>query len=253
MKKVLLIGKFNTIFEDINQYLAKYFIMQVCVDKPDMVRGILKLNTPNLVVISMFGMNLEHVRIFADLRKLYPGLPVVCIGTQSEQDFFLDFLSGHQFHVLTRPIGNDVIVGKIAEALFLKYDAAQDAFVDAAEEKKCIMLVDDNATQLRMLSEMLEDRYDIQMATSGMKALTLIGKRVPDLIFLDYEMPLCDGKMTLQMIREVEEAKDVPIVFLTGVRDMEHIKAVVDLKPAGYLLKPATSAMIFQAIEKYLK
>lgn len=253
MKKVFFIGKFNTVFEDINQYLTKYFSVQVCIDKPDMVRSMLKLNQPNLVVISMIGMNLEHVRIFADLKKMYPGLPVVCIGTLNEQAFFEDFLSNIQFHVLTRPIGNDVIVEKIAEVLFLKYNADKDEFEEMVEERKCIMLVDDNAAQLRMINEMLRDKYDVQMATSGMKALTLIGKRVPDLIFLDYEMPLCDGKMTLQMIREVEEAKDVPVVFLTGVRDREHIKAVLDLKAAGYMLKPASAAAIFQAIEKYMK
>ena len=253
MKKVFFIGKFNTVFEDINQYLTKYFSVQVCIDKPDMVRSMLKLNQPNLVVISMIGMNLEHVRIFADLKKMYPGLPVVCIGTLNEQAFFEDFLSNIQFHVLTRPIGNDAIVEKIAEVLFLKYNADKDEFEEMVEERKCIMLVDDNAAQLRMINEMLRDKFDVQMATSGMKALTLIGKRVPDLIFLDYEMPLCDGKMTLQMIREVEEAKDVPVVFLTGVRDREHIKAVLDLKPAGYLLKPASATAIYQAIEKYIK
>lgn len=253
MKKLLFVGKFNTIFEDINRYLANYFHVQVCIDKPDLVRGILNLNMPDLVLISMFGMNLEHVRIFADLRKLYPGLPVVCIGTENEQSYFLDFLAGHQFHVLTRPIGNDQIGEKIAEALFLTYDETRDKFIDNVTEKKCIMIVDDNPTQLRMMNEILQDVYDVQMATSGMKALTLIGKRVPNLIFLDYEMPLCDGKMTMQMIREVEEAKDIPIVFLTGVRDMEHIRAVVDLKPAGYLLKPATAAVIFDAIEKFIQ
>lgn len=114
------------------------------------------------------------------------------------------------------------------------------------------MLVDDNAMQLRTLNEMLKQKYEVQMATSGMKALTLIGKKKPDIIFLDYEMPMCDGKMTLEMIREVEEAKDIPVVFLTGVNDKEHIEAVLRLKPAGYLLKPASADMIFSTLDKFL-
>ena len=48
------------------------------------------------------------------------------------------------------------------------------------------------------------------------------------MIFLDYEMPICDGKMTLEMIRELEESKDIPVVFLTGVSDKEHIAAVLE-------------------------
>ena len=96
--------------------------------------------------------------------------------------------------------------------------------------RKLILLVDDDGMQLRTLNGMLKDNYDIRMATSGMQALTLIGKKKPDLIFLDYEMPVCDGRMTLEMIRELEEAKDIPVVFLTGVNDKEHIQAYLNLK-----------------------
>lgn len=92
------------------------------------------------------------------------------------------------------------------------------------------MLVDDDGMQLRTLNGMLKDNYDIRMATSGMQALTLIGKKKPDLIFLDYEMPVCDGRMTLEMIRELEEAKNISVVFLTGVNDKEHIQAYLNLK-----------------------
>ena len=80
----------------------------------------------------------------------------------------------------------------------------------------------------------------------------MIGKKKPDMIFLDYEMPICDGKMTLEMIRGMEESKDIPVVFLTGVSDKEHIAAVLDLKPAGYLLKPADAERIYSIIEKVL-
>ena len=99
---------------------------------------------------------------------------------------------------------------------------------------------------------MLKEKYEVRVATSGMQALTLIGKKKPDMIFLDYEMPICDGRMTFQMIKELDEAKDIPIVFLTGVSDKEHIEAVLELKPAGYLLKPANADRIYNIIEKVL-
>lgn len=101
---------------------------------------------------------------------------------------------------------------------------------------------------MRALNEMLKEKYEVRVATSGMQALTLIGKKKPDLIFLDYEMPICDGKMTLEMIRELDESKDIPVVFL--VSDKEHIAAVLDLKPEGYLLKTANSDVIYKTIEK---
>ncbi len=76
--------------------------------------------------------------------------------------------------------------------------------------------------------------------------------RSPDLILLDYEMPVCDGKMTLEMIRADEEMKDIPVVFLTAVNDRANIEAVLKLKPAGYFLKPAVKDKLIAEIEKIL-
>lgn len=252
MKKIFMIGKFNTVFKDINNYLNNYFQVQVCVDNLEMVRGMLKLNQSQLVLISLIGFDKESGKILSELRFKHPHVPVICIGTESEQVHFEEYFRTKQFHALQRPISNAQILEQICELLQLTYDAQNDTVMDKKSEKKTVLLVDDNAIQLRSLNEMLKSKYDVQMATSGMKALTMIGKRVPDVILLDYEMPMCDGKMTLQMIRELEEAKDIPVVFLTGVSEKEHIKAVLGLHPAGYLLKPAGAEMIFETLNKIL-
>ena len=119
-------------------------------------------------------------------------------------------------------------------------------------EKKTVLLIDDNAVQIRTLNVMLKEKYNVLMTTSGVKALTLLEKKVPDIIFLDYEMPECDGRMTLEMIRQVEKVKDIPVVFLTGLNDKEHIDSVLELNPAGYLLKPASIDSILEMIDKVL-
>ena len=62
-----------------------------------------------------------------------------------------------------------------------------------------------------------------------------------------------DGKMTFQMIKDIDGAEDIPVFFLTGVKDRAHIQAVLDLKPAGYLLKPASAEMIYEVTNKYLE
>ncbi len=278
MKRVMLIGRFNTIFHDINNELNQHFNVQVCVDNLEMVKGMLKLNSPDLVILSLIGMEQAGGQIMSELKFNYARTPVICIGTESEQSRFTEYIRAARFRVLTRPVSNEQIVKEACELMGEVYeggtqrvirnfdgagdDDSQETDVDALLEsigqpvaksgRKCVLLVDDSKIQLRSLSSALAGRYDVQVANSGMKALTLIGKRVPDIIFLDYEMPMCDGKMTLQMIREVDEAKDIPVVFLTGMRDKEHIKEVLELKPAGYLLKPPNLDTIFQTIEDVL-
>ena len=69
---------------------------------------------------------------------------------------------------------------------------------------------------------------------------------------MDYEMPVCDGKMTLEMIRADEDMKDIPVVFLTAINDRANIQAVLKLKPAGYFLKPPIKEKLIAEIEKIL-
>ncbi len=130
-------------------------------------------------------------------------------------------------------------------------EAAAERTEDAG--KKRILVVDDNGTMLRTMKAMLEDRYEIAVAISAAQAMTSIGKQRPDLILLDYEMPVCDGRMTLEMIRADEEMKDIPVIFLTAVNDRDNIEAVLKLKPAGYFLKPPVKDKLVAEIDRVLK
>ena len=99
---------------------------------------------------------------------------------------------------------------------------------------------------------MLEERYEVAVAISGAQAMTSIGKKRPDLILLDYEMPICDGKMTLEMIRADDDLKNIPVIFLTAVNDRANIEAVLKLKPAGYILKAPIKDKLIAEMEKIL-
>ena len=249
MKRILFVGKFNGIVQD-NHFFDNLFDAQICVDNVVMVKGMLKIKKPELVVVSLNGISVEAKDIFEELKQNYPQMPVICLGTNQEVKLHMSSISTRQFITLITPIDDKKILDAMCNILDSREDVQQS--VETKGEKKSILLVDDSNVQLRALNELLKEKYEVRMSTSGMQALTMIGKKKPDMIFLDYEMPICDGKMTLEMIRGMEESKDIPVVFLTGVSDKEHIAAVLDLKPAGYLLKPADAERIYSIIEKVL-
>lgn len=249
MKRILFVGKFNGIVQD-NHFFDNLFDAQICVDNVVMVKGMLKIKKPELVVISLNGISVEAKEIFEELKQNYPKMPVICLGTNQEVELHMSSICTKQFITLITPLDDKKILDAICNILDSREDVQQS--VETKGEKKSILLVDDSNVQLRALNELLKEKYEVRMSTSGMQALTMIGKKKPDMIFLDYEMPICDGKMTLEMIRGMEESKDIPVVFLTGVSDKEHIAAVLDLKPAGYLLKPADAERIYSIIEKVL-
>ncbi len=252
MYKLFLIGKFNNNFESINNFLSSYFSVQVCVDNLIMIKGMLKINKPDVIVVNMAGLVDEKAEIFEELNSSYGDVPKICMIEGEIPEAFKSLMKGEAYHIVNSFAPNDMLLEEIHNLYHIDYDVDSNVFEKSAGGRKCVLLIDDSAIQLRALNEMLKGKYDVLMATSGVKALTLIGKRLPDIILLDYDMPVCDGKMTLQMIREIEEAKDIPVVFLTGLSDMNHIRSVLELHPAGYLLKPASRKMIFEVLEKNL-
>ena len=103
--------------------------------------------------------------------------------------------------------------------------------------KKKILVVDDSLVVRQSMKELLDKDYDVTVADSGMGAIRCIMLNRPDLVLLDYEMPVCNGAQVLEMVRSEKELADLQVFFLTGRSDAESIRRIMRLKPAGCLLK----------------
>lgn len=256
MRKILLIGKLNNVMKETSTFLSQYFQIQLCSENAGVLDGMMKIVNPDLVLISLIGAYDIDTSMFFLLNDRYAQIPVLTIGTKEECSSFLKYYEEGQFENLIRPVENTVIMNAVCRRLGLdKLKVQQEAAAERKKEipgKKRVLVVDDNGTTLRTMKAMLEDYYEVAIAISGAQAMTSIGKKRPDLILLDYEMPVCDGRMMLEMIRADEEMKDIPVVFLTAVNDRANIEAVLKLKPAGYFLKPAVKDKLIGEIEKIL-
>ena len=105
---------------------------------------------------------------------------------------------------------------------------------------------------LKMLRMFLVDDYNVTIVDSGKLALEAVIKKTPDLILLDYMMPLFDGPHVLEIIRKREESKNVPVLFLTSVTDREKILECLSLNPQGYLVKPISREELLQRVDEVL-
>ena len=120
------------------------------------------------------------------------------------------------------------------------------------DERK-ILVVDDDQNMLQLLYTFLRDSYRVTTATNGQEALDMIREKRPDLVLLDYLMPGMNGKETLEVIRNDEELKDLPVFFLTGVSDTNKISECLKLDPIGYILKPIGKFSLLAKIRAYFE
>ena len=136
-------------------------------------------------------------------------------------------------------------------------NAVRDYLVKENEEQENrrhkILVVDDSEFMLARIRNLLAEKYDVIESDSSISAIKIIAVNRPDLVLLDYEMPICDGKQALEMIRSDKDIADIPVMFLTGRGDKESVRNVKALKPEGYLLKTMPDDFIVKTVEDFFE
>ena len=167
------------------------------------------------------------------------------------------FVVGYQSDIedVVKWYPEDVIAGTFqrpidAKAIGLELAAVIEKAKNNAD-KKHILVVDDSGTMLRTIKEWLADKYKVSIVNSATSAITFLATNHPDLVLLDYEMPICSGPQMLQMIRSEAKTENMPVIFLTAHGDRESVQNVLSLKPDGYLLKTMSHEKIVAAIDTF--
>ncbi len=134
--------------------------------------------------------------------------------------------------------------------IFLEKFYREDAKKD---EKHKILIVDDDETYMELIKAWLEDRYDVVMASSGLLAIRWLARNKPDLILLDYEMPITNGPQLLEMLKSEAGTDNIPVMFLTGKQDKGSIMRVLNLKPTDYILKTIDRGSLLEKLDMFFK
>lgn len=108
-----------------------------------------------------------------------------------------------------------------------------------ALDKPVVLVVDDSLETLHMLNDALEEAsFKTLVALEGAQALTITQNIRPDIILLDALMPVMDGFETCKMLRQNTALADVPIIFMTGLSDAEHVVKGLTAGGVDYVTKP---------------
>ena len=121
------------------------------------------------------------------------------------------------------------------------------------DRKKKILVVDDSNFMRKVMLDLLGRDYEVLTAGSGTSAIRSITLTRPDLVLLDYEMPVCNGSQVLEMIRSDQDFTDIPVIFLTNKVDRTSVKKALSLKPDGYLSKSLPAESVKREIDRFFE
>ena len=249
MKQIIAVGKVSEEEKAIFDYLGRFFGVQTFELGLDVARGLMSAIKPNLIMIKVTELMTAPVMTLEDIIKENSPTPVITYGHMDELIQFETKHNGVKVEHLSIPTDENTALKMVCSKLRVN----PDKMLAKAAGKKKIMVIDDDATSLRSLKTMLDNDYDVSVANSGKKAFEMMEKSVPALVLLDNEMPEMNGKQVLEKIRSTEGMKDLPVIFVTGISDVNYIKELMPLRPSGYLLKPVTPNVLLTEIDKVLK
>ncbi|MCL2481081.1 MAG: response regulator [Spirochaetaceae bacterium] len=120
-------------------------------------------------------------------------------------------------------------------------------------KKGRILLVDDDKTSLLVLMNILQQDYSLYIARDGEEAIKNAIKNIPDLILLDIILPDIDGYTVLARLRASDIAKDIPIIFVTGLSESGGKEKGLKLGAVDYIIKPFNPMEVKEKIMHHIE
>ncbi|MCB9542088.1 MAG: response regulator [bacterium] len=123
-----------------------------------------------------------------------------------------------------------------------------------AEEKKSILLVEDEAHVRQMVARLLTKHdYEVREAVDGLDGLRVLEDYRPDLIIVDVMMPILDGLTFTKALKNRRETRSIPVIFLTAKSDPHSMIEGINVGAKFYVTKPFQIEDIIGKVRRVLE
>src|SRR5215510_256120 len=121
------------------------------------------------------------------------------------------------------------------------------------KDRDLVLVVDDSPDTLRMLTDAIEEAgMTVLVAREGEHALSIVERVTPDVILMDAVMPGTDGFETCRRLKQNRALAHVPVIFMTGLSDTEHIVEGLEAGGVDYVTKPIVPGELLARIRVHL-
>lgn len=116
-----------------------------------------------------------------------------------------------------------------------------------------ILIVDDNPVSIQMLSNILRPTHEVYFATNGERALEITQQQALDMVLLDIIMPGMDGYEVCRRLKAAEKTRDIPVLCITAMSQLEQAEKGFAVGISDYLEKPFNAAIVLNRVHNYLR
>jgi diguanylate cyclase (GGDEF)-like protein len=132
-------------------------------------------------------------------------------------------------------------------------DEHEEPSVQGGSRQATVLIVDDEAINIRVVSKILGDRYQLRFADTGERALEIATSQQIDLVLLDVVMPGMDGYEVCRQLKEGAATRDIPVIFVTARGEVEDEARGFALGGVDYITKPVSPPLVQARVKTHLE
>lgn len=188
------------------------------------------------------NISVQQILLYAQEKALEYDVPIFIIGEPELLSMALNiFTNDVKLEHFVRPLDIRECVNTVKKVLEHEIEI---------QNHKNILIVDDSKVFLKLTKKILSSKYKVITVSTAAECIKYLANNTPDLILMDYQMPICDGSVLCKMIKK--DNPGIPIIFYTNTAEPEQIIKIMPIID-GYILKNQPGNDILSHIDEFFK
>jgi len=237
-KKIIYVDDVNYSLITLKNRLQDHYDIFPAGNVPKMYE-FLDLFMPDLIILDVNMPDIDGYEAIKGLKndERYSSIPVIFLTGSSDKESVVKGLSLGAADYVIKPFSSPKLIESI-EALLDPKKQKSASNDDENDSKPSVLIVDDVASMLRAMQHALQDRYNVSVLSKPEDALDFLKSKKPDLILLDYIMPVINGFALIPMIREIPNHADTPIIIITTEGTSDIVNEAMSRGASDFIVKP---------------
>ncbi|ESP92667.1 MULTISPECIES: response regulator [Pseudoalteromonas] len=184
-------------------------------------------------------------------------IPFVMTSATIDQGNVMQAIQSGVSEYIVKPFSSQILLSRLQRALSkpvrpMKANAAEQTA--QSEHVTQVLVVDDVADNIKVISDILRKDYKVKAALNGKKALQICAMEPqPDLVLLDIMMPDMDGIEVCKRLKADPNTQHITVIFLSALEQTEHIVKGLELGAVDYITKPANPSIVRSRVKAHCR
>lgn len=215
---------------------------------------LLEFFKPDLILLDVNMPDIDGYETIKSLKtnERFSEIPVIFVTGNSDRESVVKGLSLGAADYVVKPY----TASKLMESIEANLDSEKNKnnnLEEADDNKASVLIVDDVSSMLRAMQYALNDRFNVYILSKSEDAIDFLKTKKPDLILLDYVMPVINGFDLIPIIRDLPGHKETPIIIITTEGTQDHVNQAMSIGASDFIVKPFKPKELNDKVAKHIR